>query len=372
QHIYPQELEETVGSIPGLRRGGCAAFGTKDSRTGTEKLVLLAETGEQDPEQLDRLKQSIAEVVHELLGAPPEEIILAPPGTVPKTSSGKIRRGFARQLYERRSLSNRPAAVRWQMLALAIEGIGAQARRLGRSTLAILYGCYWWLVIGAISLVTWPLILLLPLRSWRWATLKRLARLAFAVLRVPLQYKEESAIPATAILVANHSSYLDGLVLAAVLPRPLWFVAKRELASQLIAGPFLRALGTIFVERELEGALKSERALLKLDIAGRRMVIFPEGTFTRAPRLQPFHLGAFALASAQSVPVVPVAIRGARSVLGNLRQLPRRRTIEIEAGYPILAGGRDFQAVLRLRAAAHEFIASRVYECGSEFASEGP
>ncbi len=363
QHIYPQQVEEVVGSLPGLHRGGVAAFGSRDARTGTEKLVLLAESGEQDPKQRDLLKQSIGEAVDELLGAPPEEIILGTPGAVPKTSSGKIRRAFVRQLYERQyRFGTKPAALRWQVLALAGEAVDAQARRLARSIGAILYGCYWWLVIAAIGLLAWPLILLLPARSLRWATLGRLARAAFAVLGVPLGYSEESPIPRTAILVANHSSYLDGLVLAAVLPRPLTFVAKRELASQLIAGPFLRALGTIFVERELDGAIESERALLELDTAGKRIVIFPEGRFSRSSGFQQFHLGAFALAAAQSVPLVAVAIRGARSVLPDLLRLPRRGSIDIEVGSPIFADGRDFGAVLRLREAAREFIASHEFD----------
>ncbi|HLO21115.1 MAG TPA: AMP-binding protein [Sphingomicrobium sp.] len=366
QHIYPQEVEERVGSLPGLRRGGVVAFGSTDVRTGTEKLVVIAETSDRRAERLAGLRRFVAEAVGDLLGAAPEDIVLVPLGTVPKTASGKIRRSFARQLYESQSLTGRPAAVRWQLMVLSLEAGTAQARRLARSALTVLYGIYWWLVVAALGFVTWPLILLLRRRSWRWAVLSGVARLAFAVLGVRLRFTVEAEIPDTVVLVANHSSYLDSLVLAAVLPHPLWFVAKRELASQFIAGPFLQSLGTIFVERELSGAIASERTLLALEKAHKRIVIYPEGTFTSMPGLQQFHLGAFALAATQSIPVVPVAIRGTRSILSSISQLPRRGSIDVWIGSSLLAGGRDFADVLRLRDAARDFISAH---CGESEAS---
>lgn len=356
QHIHPQEVEETVGSLAGMRRGCVAAFGSRDVRTGTEKLVIMAETIEKQPGRLKAIRQSIAKAVDDLLGAPPEEIVLAQPGTIPKTASGKIRRAFARQLFEGKGLAKKPATGRWQILFLALEGIHVQARRLARSALRLLYGCYWWLVVAGLGLLAWPVVVLTPVRSWRWAVLARLARLAFVLTGVRLRYGAEAPIPDPAVLVANHSSYLDSLALVAVLPHPLWFVAKRELASSLIAGPFLRALDTIFVERELSGAIASERALLSTKKAHKRIVIFPEGTFTRSAGLGPFHLGAFALASAQSIPVVPVAIRGTRSILPSLRGLAGHGTVEVQAGSPITPAGRDFADVLRLRDSARLFI----------------
>lgn len=362
QHIYPHEVEEKVGALPGLRRGCVAAFGSKDVRTGTEKLVVVAESVEKQQEHVSALRQSIASAVEDLLGTPPEEIVLVPPGTVPKTPSGKIRRTFARQLYEREGLAKGPAAVRWQVLLLALEGAVAQAVRLTRSVLGVLYGIYWWLVVVGLGLFAWPIVVLSPVRSWRWAVVRAVGRLAFGLVGVRFRYTAEASIPDTAILVSNHSSYLDGLVLAAVLPHPLCFVAKRELASQVIAGPFLRALGTIFVERELSGAIASERALLSLEKAHKWIVIFPEGTFTPEPGLRSFHLGAFALAAAQSIPVVPVAICGVRSILYSLSELPRRGTIEVRVGSPLTSTGSAFADVLRLRDGARAFIAARCAE----------
>jgi len=368
QHIYPQEVEEIVGAVPGIRKGCVAAFGASDVAAGTERLIVLAETREHDPAQLAEIRRLVDEAVGDLLGEPAEDVVLASPHTVPKTSSGKIRRAFARRLYEEKKLDIRPAAVRWQIFLLALDGARAQARRLGRATLALLYGAYWWLVIALASLIGWPLIVLLPVRAWRWRALGRLARLVIALLGVRLRSVVETPVPDTAVLVANHSSYIDSLVLAAVLPGPLWFVAKRELASQLVAGPFLRALGTIFIERDLAGGLEAERALMELETAQKRIVIYPEGTFTRAAGLRAFHLGGFLLAAADAIPVVPVAIRGTRSLWRSPAQLPRRGPIEVRVGSPLTDQGRDFAAAVRLRDLARAFIAAHFGEAGGSAA----
>jgi len=98
-----------------------------------------------------------------------------------------------------------------------------------------------------------------------------------------------------------------------VLPGELTFVAKQELAPQRVAGPFLRALGALFVERmDPAASAEGERTVYEAVKSGRRVVIFPEGTFQRAPGLLPFRLGAFTIAARAAVPIVPVAISGTR------------------------------------------------------------
>src|SRR6185503_19570849 len=100
----------------------------------------------------------------------------------------------------------------------------------------------------------------------------------------------------TCILAINHSSYLDGLAIAAALPRPFSFVAKKELAGNFVSRLFLRRIGSVFVER-----------LTALVHAGTSLAFFPEGTFTRIPGLRPFRLGAFVAATRAQVPIVPVS-----------------------------------------------------------------
>ncbi|WP_089718613.1 AMP-binding protein, partial [Candidatus Entotheonella palauensis] len=92
RNLHPYELEEAVGNLPGVRKGCVAAFGSRDSATGTERLVVLAETRETGTEEQTKLRSQIDALVVDMLGAPADDVVLAPPQTVLKTSSGKIRR----------------------------------------------------------------------------------------------------------------------------------------------------------------------------------------------------------------------------------------------------------------------------------------
>jgi 1-acyl-sn-glycerol-3-phosphate acyltransferase len=152
------------------------------------------------------------------------------------------------------------------------------------------------------------------------------------------------------IVAVNHSSYVDSLVLAATLPGEPAFVAKRELDSQLVAGPFLRALGCLFVERAVpEGGVADTRKALEAARSGRTLVFFPEGTFTRVAGLRAFRLGAFLIAARQHMAVLPVTLRGTRSILRGEQWLPRRGGVSLHFGEPRTADGEEFAACVRLR-----------------------
>ncbi|MDP3542890.1 MAG: AMP-binding protein, partial [Elusimicrobiota bacterium] len=100
RHAYPYELEEAAGALPGIRKGGVAAFGCRDPRTGGERLVVMAETRASEPAERERLRRRVNELACDLLGMPADDVMLVEPHTVLKTSSGKIRRAACRELYE--------------------------------------------------------------------------------------------------------------------------------------------------------------------------------------------------------------------------------------------------------------------------------
>ncbi|HYA69625.1 MAG TPA: AMP-binding protein, partial [Acidimicrobiales bacterium] len=100
RNLHPDELEEAVGNLPDVRKGCVAVFASTDLRSGTEGLIVLAESRLDDAEALAELRRRIMALTVDLLGTPPDDIVIAPPGTVLKTSSGKIRRAACRQLYE--------------------------------------------------------------------------------------------------------------------------------------------------------------------------------------------------------------------------------------------------------------------------------
>ena len=89
-------------------------FGSPDPVSATERLVVLAETRENAAAARAALQHRINEVAVAVLGVPADEVVLAPPHTVLKTSSGKIRRAASREFYERGGSATRPAPVWWQ------------------------------------------------------------------------------------------------------------------------------------------------------------------------------------------------------------------------------------------------------------------
>jgi 1-acyl-sn-glycerol-3-phosphate acyltransferase len=189
------------------------------------------------------------------------------------------------------------------------------------------------------------------------------ARALLFLSRTPLRVEGLESLPERgAVLVVNHASYFDAVALMAAVPGEPRFVAKRELASQRVAGPLLRRLDALFVERfDLPAGVADTEAVLEATRAGARIVSFPEGTFQRMPGLLPFKLGSFLVASRAGVPVVPVALRGTRSILRADQWFPRRGVVEVRIGKPIEPLGRDWSAAVYLRDRARAEI---LWLCG--------
>jgi 1-acyl-sn-glycerol-3-phosphate acyltransferase len=335
-----------------------------DPRAGTERLVLLVETRLTQTCATEALRRRITEATSALLGVPPDEVIFASPHTVPKTSSGKVRRSAARAIYERGAWSAKGRALWWQLARLALAGLGTRWRRLGQRLGDLTYAAYWWGLLTAASIVLWPMIVLLPRRRWRHSAIHGAARTFLRLAGLSPKVTAESEVPMRGmVLAANHSSYLDSAVLAAVIPGRLSFVAKEELARQWIAGLFLSRIGTLFVRRtDAVGGVEDTRRTLEAVRAGERVVSFPEGTLTRMPGLLPFRLGAFLAAAEACIPVVPVTIRGTRSVLRGGQWFPRRSEIAVHLGKSLRAQGTDFAAAVRLRDATRAHILDHCHE----------
>ena len=229
-------------------------------------------------------------------------------------------------------------------------GLNARLLQHARAVPGLAYALWWWIALLATSAILWPLVVLVPGQARRWAIVHRSARLLLHLMAVRIAVT--GAWPATGarMVAINHSSYFDSLVVAATLPGQPAIVAKRELDGQLVAGPFLRALGTLFVERDdPEGGVADTRKALDAARSGRTLVFFPEGTFTRAYGLRPFRLGAFTIAVEQQIGVVPVTLCGTRSILRDGQWLPRRGDVAVHIGDVHLPDGHDFAAAVRLR-----------------------
>ncbi len=165
-----------------------------------------------------------------------------------------------------------------------------------------------------------------------------------------------------AVILFNHTSYMDALVIASVLPGAPAFVAKKEFSEQLFAGSFMRRLGVAFVERfDAAASLADADTVTGLAQEGRLFVFFPEGTFTRRAGLLGFYMGAFKVAADAGLPIIPGALRGVRTLLRGDQWFPRRTEINVVIEAPIMPAGTDFSAMLAVRDAAR---AAMLKHCG--------
>ncbi|RXZ42797.1 AMP-binding protein [Crenobacter cavernae] len=368
RQVFPYDLEEAVGAIPGVRKGCVAVFGSPDPRTRTERVVVMAETRGTTPEA--QLRRQINTAAVDVLGAPPDDVVLVPPHTVLKTSSGKIRRAASRELYEKGGATATQPAPWRQIARFAWQAVLPQLRRAGRVGAEVAYAGYAWLLFWMLAPITWALAGVLPKPSWSWALSRLTARLFIRLSGLPFTVEGLANLPReeTCVVVANHASYLDGIILVAALPRHFSFVAKRSLLEQFIPRVYLQSLGTVFVDRDnsqrgVEDVARATRAVC----AGSAMLFFPEGTFRRVPGLLPFQAGAFSAAAQAGVAVVPVTIRGTRSVLRDGQWFPRRGPISVMVSTPIRPDGDDWSASIRLRDAVRTEILTR---CGEPDAND--
>lgn len=348
RNIHPAEIEDAVGEIDGVRKGAVAVFGTAGPEAGTERLVVLAETRRRDDASLERIRADVNGLVADLIGAPPDDVVLAPPNTVPKTSSGKIRRAASREAYEKGLIGKARRAVWLQAARLALAGTVPTVRRAWRSVSEAAYAAWFWAVLGLVAVFVWPGVVAAPTRGLRWAIAHRGSRLVLGLTGLSPRLRGAEHLPAEGVphvLASNHMSYLDGCVMVATLARPVAFVAKAELASQWVAGTFLSRLGAVFVER-FDAARGAADARRLIDTASGDIPLFyfPEGTLQRAPGLLPFQMGAFSTAARADLPIVPLAVRGTRNVLRDQSWRPRRGRISVSVDEAVMPPGGESDA----------------------------
>lgn len=364
RNLHPEELESTLGELDGVHRGGVAVFAVADPHRGTERLTVAVETdaagaaGAAGAGGRDDVAGRVRAASVDLLGTPPDDVVLVTPGSLLRTPSGKLRRSAIRQAYETGELGKRPAPVALQLLRFAASGARPVARRLARAIGTGAFGAACWVAVVAVGGPLWLAVLLPMPRRARWSLTRAAAHTLSAVTGTAVVVRGELPERGPAVVVANHASFLDGLLLLLASPRPLTFVASAELAHQPVIGTFLRRLGCVFVARGRAGRTAGAvEQLTSAVAAGGLLAVFPEGSITRVPGLRPFHLGAFATAIAAGCPVVPVGIRGSRNVLRPGTTLARRGAVAVVVGDPVAPAGDGLTAQVALRDVVRRSVA---------------
>jgi 1-acyl-sn-glycerol-3-phosphate acyltransferase len=362
RNIFPYELEQAISALADIRSGCVAVFAATDRRSASERLVIVAETRQHDAARREQLRLAVRALSEQLLGEPVDDLVLAPPHTVLKTSSGKIRRAELRERYEAGQLERKARAPWWQLTRVAAVAAVTVAKRWTDGVVAWLYALYALSVFAALVPGVWLGVVLLPRLSQRWRLIRGAIRLLRRATAVPLRVEGVTPPAPVQVWVCNHASYLDVLALIEALPGQPVYVAKRELEQNGFTRLFLQRLHTLFVERfdVRKSAAEVERFAQALR-AGQSLVFFPEGTFRSEPGLLPFRMGAFLAAAEAGAPLLAAALSGSRDVLRAGDWRPRRGAIRLTLSAPLQAAGVDWGAALELRAAAREFI---VRHCG--------
>ncbi|HZE33886.1 MAG TPA: 1-acyl-sn-glycerol-3-phosphate acyltransferase, partial [Actinoallomurus sp.] len=366
RNVHPEEIEELVGGIDRVRAGCVAVFAAPDPETGTERLVVLAETRQADEATRAALRTRIVRAVVDLLGAAPDDIVLTTPHTVPKTSSGKVSRSAARAMYRHGTIGRRPMPAWLQFAPLAWSSARSRAHRMCQDSAAVAFAVYAWLLAIAMTVPMLAVLSVTPGQRRRRRSVRVGIRLLARLTGTSLTVAGMDRLPVGAwVAVANHASWLDGATLIAALPDSCCFVVGEIYARRWLSGFVLRRLGTEFVERvDRESGVHDTAWLSTVVGRGQRLVIFPEGRLDEAPGLRAFHMGAFVSAARAGVPVVPVAIQGTESILRPGWCFPRHGAVHIIVEAPIRPAGTDWAAAVGVRHAARAAIARHCGESG--------
>jgi fatty-acyl-CoA synthase len=374
RNLYPTEIEELAAQVPGIRKGCVIAFGISDAQNGTEKLIVVAETTEASLQQREMLAEQITDTITTALDIAPDHVVLVAPRVIPKTSSGKLQRSACQKAYLEGRLAKHGLPTWLQISKLSI---GWAAIKLWSAIAAIgkiFFTLYTALILIVTVIPLWILIQVLPrhlaAKLCRWW-----ARLLFFVCfcRLRITGKDNLTSQNPVVYTANHSSYIDSLLLMAILPTTARFVGKQELVHAPIIRTFMQRLGYLAVDRldaskGIENTQPIETALRE----GNSIMIFPEGTFTYAIGLRPFKLGAFKAAVDTMRPICPIAIQGTRQILRDCEYWLRPKTIHITIGTPLLPEGDDWQEMIRLKNLAHAEIAKHCGEPTLDLIAPGP
>jgi 1-acyl-sn-glycerol-3-phosphate acyltransferase len=370
RNLYPQDIEDITSSVEGIRKGCVIAFGTEDKTQGTEKLIVVAETTEKEEARKEEIIHKVTMSLSTELGFPPDEVVLVRPGVVPKTSSGKLQRAACKELYLTNKLGKRAVPIWLQVTKIGLASFFTRLTYMGVRVLKLFYTIYVGLVL-LVLLVPILSTLFLSSQSGAQRLSKFWLRLIFFLSFCPIKVIHDKAMveDKPMIYLSNHVSYLDALVLIAVLPVGVTFVGKQELFKSLFLKALMRKLDHVTVERKDVIQSLSDLEVMEAKIKkGKSIMIFPEGTFTHILGLRLFKLGAFKLSVETKTPLCPMAIRGTRQILPDLTYLLRPHPITVTVSDPLYPQGKEWEEVLRLRSLARAEIARN---CGEPVYEEG-
>jgi fatty-acyl-CoA synthase len=367
-NITPQEVEAAAAEAPGVRKGCVAAFGVVDPETGTERFVVAAETRATASDELARIEAGIIHNVGMMVGTPPDKVVLVPAQTIPKTSSGKIRRNETRSLYERGELAAGTQPPWLQIVRLWLRNVDAWAgSRLHRFVGGLRRGGNSVAFAGT-AVLGGVCVHLVPSGQMTWRMIRPWAQLGVRLKGGHRAARNDEQAPATpAVLMASRTGPLDPLVLAAALPQRFVFQDSAALVGLPRSAAFLlRPLVAPAINGLINGLhLPDSYAGGALQQVVRRaledrcsVLVFPDSAPGAAPYRSRFRLDVIRAAAETSSPIYPVAVRERparapdsfdedRDKESDGDGLARPQQAEVHVGEPVLPEADDDYAAVR-------------------------
>ncbi|MFQ5543017.1 MAG: AMP-binding protein [Nitrospiria bacterium] len=363
RNLHPHEMEGIVGEISGIRKGCVVAFGISDKDLGTEKLVIVAETRKTEKPDHADLNKTINERLIATIGMPADRIALVPPGSVPKTSSGKVARAACKTAYEQGRLLRRRRRIQIQLVKLTFSWLWAWGKRAIKALFRGIYGAYLFIVLSLTLIPLWALLSISP-KKCVGTLVRNSARLFLRMAGLFPWINGEEHLPEKGtqetprIWISNHASYADAFFLSAVIPDDLHFLAKKELLKVPVLRTFLQKGAHLLVDRtDVTKGISETDQIAGLLKAGGSVLIFVEGGFQATSGLRPFKLGAFKAAVETSTPICPVTLNGTRQLLRGKTWLPHWRRVTMTIGKPIMPKEDTWRDIVELRDTARKEIA---------------
>jgi 1-acyl-sn-glycerol-3-phosphate acyltransferase len=184
-------------------------------------------------------------------------------------------------------------------------------------------------------------------RSFAWKSLQIIARVGTTLMFDLKTYGDEN-VPKDGgvLLVANHQSYLDPVLVAVHLSRPVSFLAKSELFENPYFGWFIRMLHA-FPVRQGEGDIGAVKEIIRRLGEGHALNIYPEGSRTETGEIAKLEKGVALVIRKAGVPVVPVAIDGSFEAWPKDRRLFHAHRIRVKYGKAMTFEGKRGEEIVR-------------------------
>jgi 1-acyl-sn-glycerol-3-phosphate acyltransferase len=184
--------------------------------------------------------------------------------------------------------------------------------------------------------------------SWWYRFCRNAARIGLCALWQVRAFGREHVPPGGGVILAsNHQSYLDPILIGAVMDREVHYMARTSLFRIPALGALIVTLNAFPIQRDTSDVKGVKTALARLQ-AGKVLLVFPEGTRTRDGHVAPMKSGIRLLAERAAVPVVPVLVEGAYSVWPRLRRFPGPGQINVLFGPAVPLAGDGFGERLRV------------------------